>query len=35
MKTDAKLTKEANEIALSRNITEYLARVGALNFLAI
>jgi hypothetical protein len=35
MKTDAKLTKEANETASPRDVTEYSARVGALNFLAI
>jgi hypothetical protein len=35
MKTDAKLTKKANETASPRDITEYSARVRALNFLAI
>jgi hypothetical protein len=35
MKTDAKLTKEANETASPRDVTEYSARIRALNFLAI
>jgi hypothetical protein len=35
MRTDAKLTKEANKIVSPRDVTEYSARVRALNFLAI
>ena len=35
MKTDLKLTKETNQAASPIQVTEYSARIGALNFLAI